>query len=70
MDFKQNWGLSMADTTKEAVSVDFARKVSFPKEKLDSIKKEMNQRMEEVDREYTNREREARIDASNIILNS
>lgn len=61
----------MTDSTKEAKSsVDFARKVSFPKEKLDSIKNDVNQRMEEVDREYTNRERQARIDASNIVLNS
>lgn len=58
----------MSEKTKD--SKGFARKVSFPKEELDSIKKEVNERMEKIDREYTNREREARIEASNIVLNS
>jgi hypothetical protein len=60
----------MSKPTKDSGDSKFARKGSLSKEALDSIKKDLRDTMEKVDRDYANKERQSRIDASKVVLNA
>lgn len=60
----------MSRSSKNEENKGFARKVNVSRTKVNSIKEKLNERMKKIDREYTNRERQARVDASKVVLNS